>query len=818
MEYADLDSDARLSVWEALNDRRYYLLLGAGVSLDSEGSGQKLLGAGVLRDNLCDIVGIPKGKTLQQAYSLLDKDQIDLEITQKYKVDIPGRTISDISVIPWRRIYTLNVDNAVEVFSSNQIKDRGGDVDRFYCHNFVDSYHDPVPDAVNSIVHLHGTVDRPASGYVFSHQEYAKQMVRVNPWMATLSQLIKSEPFIVAGTTLDEIDVTYYLEQRNYDDIPDKHAYPSVLVEPYPDKLTEKLCSDHNLYLFRGTAIAFFEQLRDEFGDFSDPFSLPQPRDAFLAAVPEAVRLRFEESFERVRPQGDVEKKSAKFLLGAELTWPLLRGNADIFRDVMPPIEREIENQIKNGVHFLVIFDDPASGKTSMLRRLAMSLSKSYSNVFYFKGREFVSDEDAAGIFSNLSGDLLIFSDNLADSVSYLEGVAHYLDGRRFVIVSTERIYRRRYVEDALSEWDVAIIGSQLDLTIDDARRLVRRHGEVGLADFDVSDKALALRKARSVLGDQISIAACRIQNNFFNFDKIVEALVGECDEDLLKLYLVVSLSRYCYSGGVSRSILGSIPGVSLSGKIGNLGLPLPIKYDQNSGGYVVPARAAVSERVIGVIKKRNPNLLLESMVDLANALSHRVNRAQIRARSPEAKLAGGLMDFDRAVQRFINDDAEKFYEDILDGWTWNSRYWEQLSLLKLDRYLANEDDQALLQESIQNARYAFSIERHPLSLTTLAKALFAALDARMGDRDSVFNEGWQMISQSIDIEKNWARVRSTAFIVCFRGVASFINSGGLLTGEQASELRDIIAITYAKKLKDRKMSQLRDDISSLIT
>lgn len=400
MEYADLDSDARLSVWEALNDRRYYLLLGAGVSLDSEGSGEKLLGASALRDNLCDLVAIPRGKTLQQAYSLLNKDQIDREITQRYKVDAPGKTVSHIGIVPWRRIYTLNVDNAVEVFSLKQIADRGGDMGRFFRHNFVDDYHDPVPDAVNSIVHLHGSVERSDSGYVFSHQEYAKQMVRVNPWMATLSQLIKSEPFIVAGTTLDEIDVTYYLEQRNSDDIPDYLAPPSVLIEPYPDKLAEKLCGDHNLYLFRGTAIEFFEALRGEFGDISDPFSSPEPQEAFLATVPEALRIRFEESFERVRDQGEVDKKSAKFLLGAELTWPLLRANADVFRDIVPLIDKEISKQLKAGISFLVILDDPASGKTSILRRLAISSSRSHKNVFYFKGREFVSEYDAAKIFS----------------------------------------------------------------------------------------------------------------------------------------------------------------------------------------------------------------------------------------------------------------------------------------------------------------------------------------------------------------------------------------------------------------------------------
>ena len=136
---------------------------------------------------------------------------------------------------------------------------------------------------------------------------------------------------------------------------------------------------------------------------------------------------------------------------------------------------------------------------------------------------------------------------------------------------------------------------------------------------------------------------------------------------------------------------------------------------------------------------------------------------------------------------------------------------------MKLSRFLEDQSDPYLLNEAIQNARYAYSIEQHPLSLTTLAKTLFAANEAKQGDRDTIFAEGWNLIYSAIQIEKGWDRVKATAFIVAFRGVIQYISLGGQLTGSQAEEVREAISITHARKLRDRHLFELRDDLSRIV-
>ena len=37
------------------------------------------------------------------------------------------------------------------------------------------------------LIHLHGDVNRPIRGYVFSRDEYIRQITMINPWMTVLS-------------------------------------------------------------------------------------------------------------------------------------------------------------------------------------------------------------------------------------------------------------------------------------------------------------------------------------------------------------------------------------------------------------------------------------------------------------------------------------------------------------------------------------------------------------------------------------------------------------------------------------------------------
>ena len=49
--------------------------------------------------------------------------------------------------------------------------------------------------------------------------------------------------------------------------------------------------------------------------------------------------------------------------------------------------------------------------------------------------------------------------------------------------------------------------------------------------------------------------------------------------------------------------------------------------------------------------------------------------------------MVGRLFDYDDVVSKWLQDEADNFYDRTRDAWKWNSRYWGQVALLNLAHY-----------------------------------------------------------------------------------------------------------------------------------
>lgn len=810
--FSDLTADQISEVVEALRARQYYLLCGSGISLDSEGACGRMASASALRDTLCDLKSISRAKSLQQAYGLLDEEEKNKHLTIPYKCINPGETVSAITRYPFRRIFTFNIDDCLESSMSRILCEYDDIYSNVDIKNYNDDFSDLSSFEIQSIIHLHGSVLRPKEGYVFSQTEYTKNVVRPNSWMLNLVQLIRSEPFIVAGTTLDEPDVAYYLEQRNNISARGDVA-PSILVEPYPDALTEALCEKHEFYLFHGTTLQFFEQIQ---GESAPAIYWNPPPSSYLEklSVPAREKAEFDAAFEIVPKSLVADTSAAPFLLGGRLTWEKLEGNVDVPRDVFSSLRKVVDRHVQaDEARLLVLLDEPGSGKSSLIRRLAFAAAKIHKNVFLFVGQSSVTETAIANVIDNIVGPVFIYVDNIADHGAFISGVLGHTKRSDIVFVCAERLYRRSYIETIFPDEDIGFVERHLNLSKTEGRRLISSYQSSGLSALGLLSNDQISKHAGEIAGDAIAVAACRIQNDFRAFDRIVQSLIGESSSDEIETYATVGVARFCYAGGVHRAVLYEARPSPAIERMLNPYSPMPLAYADRARQYVVPGRSVTAERVVTLLHEGEPDRLEEIFADLANALASRVNRGEIRRRSPAAKLAGGLIDYDRVIRLFINPLAEKFYEDISSGWSWNSRYWEQRALLNLDRFLSQPTDVGRLEEGIQNARFAYSIEHHPFSLTTLAKLLFAAMDEPSTSKDELFAEAWKLINNSIEIEIGWAGVKSTAFVVCFNGVLAYTRAGGRLNGQQISRLQDVVAITRRKSFRHKVLLNLRDQI-----
>lgn len=680
---------------------------------------------------------------------------------------------------------------------------------------YSDSYEELTNDIKCSIIHLHGCVDRSGDGYIFSRNEYAKSLSRPNSWMLTLSQLIRTEFFVIAGTSLDEIDVEYYLELRGQKtvraDIP-----RSVLVEPYPSKLTEKLCRDHDFTLYRGTVESFLEELKEIDPKLLSPWTVQVDDGLSGIGLRESDRLRFSATFATIPKSISTAPHPARFFLGAELSWELLASNADVPREKFSEIRNEILGYLeRREARLYLLVDQPGAGKTSLLKRLAYDFSRGSTQVFWYSGLGLELEPQAiASIFDQINGSVIVLVDNFADALNSILLVLERTQKRDIIFVCAERDYRLGYIENTLTGEDYFDRVNSLRLTVAEALRLRQIHEEEGISTLgNLSEK----RYLSEVVGRPIAEANCRIQHNFKTIDRITLDLMSECTDEENAAFLTVALARFCFALGVRRSALSDVSSADAIEFLLSEEAPLPLKYSDRARVFVSPSNSLIGDRVLEEARRKARREILAAFVDLASSLAPRVTPAAIKRKTPEAQLLGRLMDYDNNVKRFIDDYAEEYYLALKRLCGWNARYWEQLSLLKLDRYFSSPEDVALLEESIQHARSATSAELHPFSLTTLAKVLFEAMGSDKGRRDQFFLEAWRNIIDADDRESRWPSRGATLFNVCFKGVLRYVELGGQLSGDQYERLRAMVATTHALKIRDKGLIARRTELSAIL-
>ena len=197
-----------------------------------------------------------------------------------------------------------------------------------------------------SIVHLHGWVDTPDKPFVFATSEYVRHIKTINPWMVVLTQFLATEPFIIIGASLDEVDLEYYLAHRSPATArPDKG--PSILVEPFPDSVTLSDCERYGLNLFRGTAEEFWRYLETNVPNCPTPRELvPPSTELFPPGTPNSIVIPFSADFEVSLQRCPGLSQGARFHYGHPPTWSDLADNQDVSREVTGQILNDVDASI----------------------------------------------------------------------------------------------------------------------------------------------------------------------------------------------------------------------------------------------------------------------------------------------------------------------------------------------------------------------------------------------------------------------------------------------------------------------------------------
>ncbi len=597
-----------------------------------------------------------------------------------------------------------------------------------------------------------------------------------------LSEILATEPFIIAGTSLNEINLEYYLSHRN-SATPRRGRGPSLLIEPSPDVATRADCERYGLTLVPTTFGDFLEWLHARFP--SPPtltdLVVPDVSSLFSGGLSSPQLLRFFSDFELVAAADQpLPSAPSAFLYGREPDWQDLNQHFDIERQVNADLKQFVDPSSRpKGRRLAILLDDAGTGKTTALKRLAHDLTRQGNPVLTINTLSRIDTENAIACLALCTAPIVLIADDFAD---HAEQVVELLEAPSIktplVVVAAERSYRREFLQLVLGDIS-RVSGHTKPLTVNEAQQLLERYRQFGL----VGEKFATKRPrdfAERIHKEPVAIQVCQILNDFRPMETIVDSLWEAAEPDDRLPYLCVALAQHCYSAGVRYSILQAIMGPTKP--VGRLMSEIPLRLAANAAqdAYVIAINSTIAERVLRRASLRENDILFAAFAGLARALAPYVNRMAIMRRSPEARLAGRLFDGDKIVKPLLDSAAEQFYVESQKLWEWNSRYWEQRALLKADSDLVT---------ALRYAKQAVAIENHPFPLTTLAKLLLKTIEAEPHNRSSLFNDAFDALSRAIETEARRSRITVHPFGTLLGGAAMHLELGGTLTPHQRAAL-----------------------------
>ena len=446
-----MDEQLLAKIAEGVHRREYSLLLGAGASIGSLGGDNKTLPSGPeLRDLLVDAFSIPtEGREieLQRAYAAAkrsDSDQLEQFIRNRFTNCKPTWQHL-LTEFDWHRIWTLNIDDTVEVaYRSQNVQ-----IDRF---NWTSTFRDTATSK-NQIIHLHGFAkdaldsDTSESDVVFSMAQYISTLQDPRSWHTVFTDEFAERPIIVLGASLaDEFDLHQALSNSGSEST---RGFPSVIVLNRLSTLdTDELLS-YGLIPIESDARIFMERLQQQIvahRSAIENYYHQGVNDKLSRFLQQFIDLR------RYRPQQS--ERTRHFYEGFDPHWRNIIDDDDaIFeatRKALATIrDAAMQGETKQAVY--VLTGGRGSGKSTGLLRVADGLIAAGFFAFHFRGDEDLDIEATIEWLRNNPKTALVFND-CADFAASLRDLAERCGSLslNLLIVGCERSSRHKFLEQKI--------------------------------------------------------------------------------------------------------------------------------------------------------------------------------------------------------------------------------------------------------------------------------------------------------------------------------------------------------------------------------
>lgn len=328
---------------------------------------------------------------------------------------------------PWRRIYTVNIDDLVEnIYDSVQKKYRS-----------ISSRKDvPELGSEMELIKLHGCVRNAGEGYVFSKKEYntlINQKINLGLLEFT-NEIYSSNDIIFIGASMDEPDLEYYLQLYENMQIRRKKSKlffidpdPSVSLEQWGDSLNATILEwDTEQFL------TFVSELKYD----------PEKQQRARLELSRNGFFRLRDSIELFK-----ENYDSNIYQGFSCDWQDVFEYWTFSHNVCIKAEEELVRLLKEDskTKCFCIYGSSFSGKSTLLKQLGHYLFKHDYEVLEYTGTYFNCSVITNYIFESDFSKYAIVIDNAPFYYPVLEKILQTnFSKKEVVIVCASRAYYHR--------------------------------------------------------------------------------------------------------------------------------------------------------------------------------------------------------------------------------------------------------------------------------------------------------------------------------------------------------------------------------------
>ncbi|MFF8174689.1 SIR2 family protein [Streptomyces chartreusis] len=363
---------------------QYQLLLGAGASQGAKGPLGDLPGGWDLAQQLSSDYGIPGdpegrlGEVFNLVKDLTSKDgeKITEYLANRFTDCTPPSWQRDLVAIPWRYIWTLNIDDVVEhayqEFSDDAIQ-------KPLSLSWVDAHKTPSIDQV-ALVHLHGTAwTRNAKDLVFDISSYLLAESLRHRWHNIFADRYADTPTIIIGAKLrEEIDLENVLGQGR---ISSPDAAPSLIILPSISEFDEARFARWGLKAIHLRAHQFLALVKEAWGKYAREVART-PEEAADIQSPSA--LQFLHQWRNLDFNSGAYRRDPKhdFYAGHEPKASDITDRKDAERVATGAVLQSLAKQPSQ--RFIALTGSRFTGKSTTSLRVAATLAKDGWRVYEF--------------------------------------------------------------------------------------------------------------------------------------------------------------------------------------------------------------------------------------------------------------------------------------------------------------------------------------------------------------------------------------------------------------------------------------------------